>query len=98
MVNDKQNHLGKPVREILNNTRPRNLNMKKEKDNIKSNAMVFLKGRVIVYNALESGIFLLPRGNYSEQTEQPEQSEQLINYHQYISPESDNNSNKSNSK
>lgn len=65
MVNDKQNQLGKPVREILSNTRPGNLNMKKEKDNIKNNAMVFLKGRETV------AIFLLPRGNYSEQTEQP---------------------------
>lgn len=71
MVNDKQNQLGKPVREILSNTRPGNLNLKKEKDNIKNNAMVFLKGRETVCNAFEGAIFLLPRGNYSEQTEQP---------------------------
>ena len=57
IVNDEQIQLAKPIKEILSNTKPRNLKMKKEKDNIKNNAMAFLKGIEMVYNVFECGIF-----------------------------------------
>ena len=34
--------------------------MKKEKETIQNSALAFLKGREMVFNALESGIFSIP--------------------------------------
>ena len=79
MVNDEQIQLAKSIKEILSNTKPRNLNMKKEKDNIKNNAMAFLKGIEMVYNVFESGIFYyLQIIILTNQNNQNNQNNQLI--------------------
>ena len=48
-------NLEKKLESLLANTKQRNFNMKKEKNN----AMVLLKGREKLYNAFESKIFSL---------------------------------------
>ena len=43
------------MREFISNTRPRNLNMKKEKESVQNSALALLKGRKMVFNAFRSG-------------------------------------------
>lgn len=62
--------------------------------------MTLHKGRKMIYEAFENGIFSFSTNNYySQQPGQPEQSERperSSKYYQYVSPES-NNSDISNS-
>ena len=55
LANDEQEQLKKPIRELASNTRPRSLNMKKEKESFQSSAMALLRGREMVFNAFKSG-------------------------------------------
>ena len=54
-INMANNEQLKKIENLLANTKQRNFNMKKEKNN----AMVVLKGTENIYNAFESKIFLL---------------------------------------
>ena len=99
MAKDKQKQLAKSIRELTSKTKPSNYNIKK-RNNIIISAAALLKGREILLKAFERGMFPLPAGNYSAQSEECKQSEQLkwsSVYHQYVSPESKNSSNIPNS-
>ena len=60
MASDEQNHLAKYIEEFKAKTKPRNLELKKIRDDILNSAKALLKGRKIVFKAFESGIFLKP--------------------------------------
>ena len=70
---NKQNRLAKSIIEFLNDTRPKNLNMKKEKLIIKSSPMTILKGREMVYNPFRSRIFMSSQLS-TDQSEKSERS------------------------
>ena len=56
-ANDEQNKSAQKIRQIKSNTKPRNSNIIKEKSDVMNNVVILLKGREIVYNGFESGIF-----------------------------------------
>lgn len=48
------------IKEFANNTKPRNVNIKKVKQSILNSALTFLKEGQMVFNTFRSGIFLVP--------------------------------------
>ena len=60
MANDEQNQLAQKIREFISNTRPKNSNIKKEKENVRNIALTLRQGREMVYKTFESGIISLP--------------------------------------
>lgn len=64
-INMANNEQLKKIENLQANTKQRNFNMKKEKNN----AMVVLKGTENIYNAFESKIFLL-QSTTSDQSQQ----------------------------
>ena len=44
ITNDEQDQLEKKIREFTSNTRPKSLNMKKEKESVQNSVLAILKG------------------------------------------------------
>ena len=96
-VNDEQNKLTQKIKETYQNqkiTKPKNPKMIKEKSDLINSAMALLKGREIVYNGLESGIFPLPNQSIAlAEQEKPSTSrkssisEHSSDFFEYNSPE-----------
>ena len=57
---NEQNKLKQKIKELKRNAKPKNPNMIKEKSDVKNNAMALLKGKEMLCNGFESGMFLLP--------------------------------------
>ena len=47
------------AKKFVSNTRPRNVNMKKEYESVQNKAITFLKGREVVFNAFKGGMFYM---------------------------------------
>ena len=60
MANDEQNQLSEHIREFKSKKGPQNYESKKVKEDVLNGATALLKGREMVFNAFESGIFLKP--------------------------------------
>ena len=58
MANDEQNQLLRYIDKLKSKTKPHSLESKKAKEDVLHSAMTLLKGREMVFKALESGIFL----------------------------------------
>lgn len=57
---NEKNNLKQKIKELKRNTKPKNSKMIKEKPDVKNNAMVLVKGKEMLCNGFESGMFLLP--------------------------------------
>ena len=79
-LNDEQNHLVKYIEElILKPNKPKNNSfLKKVKEDIINSAMALLKGREMVFKALENGIF-----SKLKESEQSEQSSDDVKHNSY---------------
>ena len=79
-ANDEQNHLVKYIEElILKPNKPKNNSfLKKVKEDIINSAMALLKGREMVFKALENGIF-----SKLKESEQSEQSSDDVKHNSY---------------
>ena len=79
-ANDEQNHLVKYIEElILKPNKPKNNSfLKKVKEDVINSAMALLKGREMVFKALENGIF-----SKIKELEQSEQSSDDVKYNSY---------------
>ena len=58
MTDDEQNQFLKRINEFISKTRPQNSKSKKVKEDILNSARALLKGREMVFEAFEIGIFL----------------------------------------
>ena len=58
MANDEQNQLLRYIDKLKSKTKPHSLESKKAEEDVLNSAMTLLKGREMVFKALESGIFL----------------------------------------
>ena len=57
---NEQNKLKQKIKELKRNAKPKNPKMIKEKSDVKNNAIALLKGKEMLCNGFESGMFLLP--------------------------------------
>ena len=73
MANVEQEQLAKKINEFAIDTKPRNLNMKKEKQIIQSSVLALLKVREMIFNVFKSGI--LPPHSDSKEPHQSEESD-----------------------
>ena len=56
LSNDEPEQLVKKIRKFVNNTRPRNVNMKTEKESFQNRTLKLLRGREMVFNAFSIGL------------------------------------------
>ena len=73
MANVEQEQLAKKIWEFASDTKPRNLNIKKEKQIIQSSVLALLKVREMIFNVFKSGI--LPPHSDSKEPHQSEESD-----------------------